>query len=341
MKKYFFIALALVMLGFASCKKMLLDEEVPNTPETNFEYVWNEFDRLYGLFLVKNMDWDSVYAVYRPQVNAQTTDAELYAVLKNMFAPLNDNHVSLIPTDPAFPHYSSGLLEQLGPQEDFYFELVKSAYLSDFKTHSEFMHSGMLPENLGYIHLSGFLGAKNQTESLLDKVLNDFSSTNGLVIDIRDNGGGEDAIAQAVANRFAQEQLLYMTAKKRNGPGHSDFAEPFYWYVFPDGASYTKPVIVLTSRYSVSAAETFSLAMKRIANVRLVGDTTSGAFSDAIVREMPNGWQFTVSVGDFRNADGQNLEGIGVAPDIFIRNTRQDIEAGHDLMLEKAMELLQ
>ena len=340
MKKYSILIVLWAILGPVSCNKMLLDEGIENTPEKNFDYLWGEYDRLYGLFGVKQLDWDSVYTVYRPQVSAQTTDAEFYGILKEVLALFNDNHVSIIPTDPNLPNYSSGLLEQLGPQEDFYFELVKNAYLSDFKAYSDNVHTGLLPGNIGYIHMAGFVDSKAKTEQWMDEILNGFRDTKGIVFDIRDNGGGADANAQAVANRFAAQNTLYMYSRKRNGPELDDFAEPVYWYVSPEGTAYHKPVVLLTSRYSISAAETFSLAMGVIPTVRQVGDTTSGAFSDAIVREMPNGWQFTVSVGEFRDAQGHCPEGMGVAPDVYIRNTREDIEGGHDLMLEKAMELL-
>lgn len=341
MKKYIIAVLSTTLITLASCNKMLLDEGVDNTPEKNFEYLWSEYDRTYGLFEVKNLDWDSVYAVYRPQVTPQTTETELYDILREMLSIFNDNHVSLIPTNPNLHNYSSGLLDQLGPQEDFYFELVKTAYLTDFKTYSDNVHSGRLPSNIGYIHMAGFVDPKAKTEQWIDAILTDLEGTKGIVFDIRDNGGGDDSKAQAVASRFAAQNTLYMYTRKRNGPKHSDFAAPVYWYLNPTGKAYHKPVVLLTSRYSVSAAETFSLAMKAVPTVTLVGDTTSGAFSDAVVREMPNGWQFTVSVGEFRNAQGHCPEGIGVPPHIFVRNTRQDIEGGHDLMLEKALEVLE
>lgn len=329
------------LLAFTSCNKMLLDEGIDDTPEKNFDYLWSEYDRTYGLFAVKKLNWDSVYSVYRPQLTPQTDQAELYALLKEMLALFNDNHVSLIPTNPQLPNYSSGLLDRLGPQEDFYFELIKTAYLTEFKTYSDNVHTGRLSGNIGYIHMAGFVDPKGKTEKWIDEILTQFRDSKGLVFDIRDNGGGADANAQAVADRFAAQNTLYMYSRKRNGPKHGDFAAPVYWYVRPDGEAYRKPVILLTSRYSVSAAETFSLAMSVIPTVTLLGDTTSGAFSDAVVREMPNGWQFTVSVGEFRDATGHCPEGIGVIPDIFLRNTRQDIESGHDKVLEKAMQLLE
>jgi C-terminal processing protease CtpA/Prc len=80
--------------------------------------------------------------------------------------------------------------------------------------------------------------------------------------------------------------------------------------------------------------------MKQNNNVKMVGDVTGGALSDAIERELPNGWVYRLPVADVRDAKGKNLEGIGIYPDIFIKNKKEDLQAGHDKALEKALELL-
>jgi C-terminal processing protease CtpA/Prc len=68
-----------------------------------------------------------------------------------------------------------------------------------------------------------------------------------------------------------------------------------------------------------------------------MGDTTAGGFTDVISRELPNGWLYFVGVGDYRNAKGESEEGIGVAPGIYVVNTKEDIDAGKDKVLERAI----
>ena len=132
-----------------------------------------------------------------------------------------------------------------------------------------------------------------------------------------------------------------MTTRKRNGPKHSDFTEPVSWYVEPGGETqFTKPIILLTSRFSQSAAETFALAMNELDHVKLLGDTTAGSYSDNPTTEMYNGWMFSFSVGDFRAADGKSYEGIGTAPDIWMVNSKEDLLQEKDRVLEKAIDLL-
>ena len=72
-----------------------------------------------------------------------------------------------------------------------------------------------------------------------------------------------------------------------------------------------------------------------------VGDTTTGAFSDAVTRQLPNGWLYSISVGDYRDAENRSFESIGLAPDILVENSAADLAAGEDKMLEAAIQALQ
>ncbi len=94
---------------------------------------------------------------------------------------------------------------------------------------------------------------------------------------------------------------------------------------------------VLTNRQTGSAGETFILAMKTMDHVKVLGDSTYGAFSDNPKRELPNGWIYAISTGDFRDANGLSYEGIGIPPDELIQNTIPEIQSGVDKVLEKAI----
>jgi len=166
--------------------------------------------------------------------------------------------------------------------------------------------------------------------------------TKALVLDIRDNSGGRDELGQYIAGRFADARCLYMKSRKHNGSRHHQFTSWQEWYVQPTGSrQYTKPIILLTFDDTFSAGETFTLAMKRLPHVRQVGLATYGAFSDWIERDMPNGWRFTVSVGEYRDHNGVSWEGRGLAPDVKVANTAADLAAGRDPMLERALQLTQ
>src|SRR5262245_47653083 len=307
-------------------------------PETNFEYVWQTYDRNYALFGAKHIDWTALYKVYRPRVTARTTDSELFDVLAAMLGNLNDNHIRLASPDRAF---QSGILGEL-KQESFSLDLVREAFLK--RRAKELMNGvfvyGWLTDSIGYFHFTRF-GQIEQTTAAIDEIIKEFKDATSIVVDVRANGGGDDRVGKLIADRFADRKRLYMKTQIRNGPGHDDFTPSKYWYVEPDGPiQFTRPVILLTHRFSVSAAENFALAMRVLPNVTLVGDATSGVFADVYGDGMPNGWRFSVPFKLFVDQDGFCWEGIGVPADIRQNNTKKDLDEKRDKPLELAIAVL-
>ena len=324
---------------FTSCEEILIGPAVSNDPISNFEEMWKSYDQYYGLFEVKEVDWQATYNQYRPQINEQTTDDQLKTIFHEMIDLLDDNHTFIITTENE-PRIESGIFDTLKVQTDFSLDLIPS-YVSDFTHYGTAIDYGMLAGNIGYIHLGDFIPSRKYFEEALDQIIGKLKDTDGLVIDIRDNPGGNDVAAQYVAGRFAAERKLYMNVRKKSGPGPNDFTQAIPWHVEPTGGTrYTNPIVLLTSRWTQSAGETFTLAMQELTNVTQLGDFTSGAFSDNIARELPNGWFCFMSIGDYRAADGESYEGIGVKPDLWLVNSKQDILSGKDRTLEKALELL-
>ncbi|MEO1449903.1 MAG: S41 family peptidase [Bacteroidota bacterium] len=337
-----YLTLIFCLFICVACDQALLHDAPANEPIANLKALWQEVDQKYGLFEVKNLDWDSIYVAHRMQLDEHSTQAETYTVLRDMLALLDDSHVALVPTDPELPFFQGGIYGRLGPMEDFNFDLLKESYLPDMKFAEPFFFYGILEGNVGYIHIEGFSDLPKFAEEAWDQMLTELADTKGLVIDVRGGYGGEDVLGQYIAGRFATTTSVYMKNRIRTVTDLADFSDWIEWTVEPqEGVSYDKPIVVLTHRYTISARETFCLAMKVLPQVTFVGDTTTGAFSNQINRELPNGWGYSISIGDWRDGQGVSHEGIGLAPDIVVRNQKSDVLAGKDEALEKAMEVLQ
>ena len=334
------ILISFMAMLLLSCEESLIAPAIPNDPVSNFEEMWKGYDQWYGLFGVKEIDWQKVYHEFRPKVNANTTDEELKNIFHDMIDPLNDNHTFIITTSNE-PRIESGIFDTLKVQTDFSLDLIPK-YVPDFTHYGAAIDYGTIEGNIGYIHLGDFIPTQKFFGQAMDEILVKLKDTKGIVVDIRDNPGGNDVAAQYVAGRFAASRHLYMNVRKKNGPGHFDFTNVIPWHVEPTGGTrYTKPVILLTSRWTESAGETFTLAMNELENITQIGDFTSGGFSDNIARELPNGWFYFMSIGDYRAADGESYEGIGIKPEIELVNSKEDILSSTDKVLEKAIEILQ
>jgi len=334
-------------------------------PVVNFDALWRMFDLNYGSFIPKRIDWDLLYRVYRPKVTPRTSDRDLFEIMSRLLEHLNDNHVKVQSLRPP-RFFRSGILGYLNRDvkgrhipigyniPDFSLGLVKAKYLrgrfeerlpgtklaayfgGDFPLYA----FGRLKKDIGYLHIRNF-DEVEKTSSVADEIVTAFGNARGLVLDIRGNGGGWDPVAQAIADRFADRRRLYMVTRTRNGPRHDDFAPPRYWYTEPKGPNpFTKPIILLTHRWSISAADCFALAMRALPHVTNLGEFTSGAYSDEYWDTLPNGWKVSIANMLYLDADGRSWEGIGTPPDIRLVNTKEDIAAGRDRVLEMALEIL-
>lgn len=335
------IMLSLVILSFTACDKALLGERELNNPVNNFDLLWNDVDKMYGGFAVKNIDWDSLYNVYSPTITMNSSEAELYNTFAKLLDNLNDNHVSLVPVNTGFQVYQSGIAGKMKTFSDFRLTAIAENYIDELKSFSGTILYGTLNENVGYVLLAGMSEGTSTYEKAFDYFFDYFKNTDGIIIDVRNNPGGNDQESVYIAGRFSTETKPGFKFRLKNGAGHNDFT-PFYEYtIIPQGKTqYTKQVAILTHRLTISAAETFAMAMGNLDHVTLVGDTTSGAFSDMISRELPNGWVYTISIGDWRNSEGTSYEGIGLPPDIVVQNDAIDVVNGRDEALEKAIDVI-
>ncbi|WP_459210844.1 S41 family peptidase [Aquimarina rhabdastrellae] len=147
---------------------------------------------------------------------------------------------------------------------------------------------------------------------IMNNVMNDLSEMASIVIDVRFNGGGQDAVSFEILNRFIPDQLQIATQKLRYG---TQFTPMWPLNIQGTKNAYTKPVYVLTSTQIGSAAEAFSIATLAMDNVKRIGSNTSGAMSTALEKTLPNGWAFSISNEIYMDNSGKNYENIGIPPD--------------------------
>jgi carboxyl-terminal processing protease len=322
------------------------------SPEKSFEYLWKTFDDKYALFDAKGVDWKALYRVYRPKVTQATTDDELFQILSNLLGHLNDNHVTLSSKNPD-RFFSAGCLYQLfsgtGGSANAYEAFQKM--MAERPVPKKYLAKGLQEraggifaygwagDGVGYFHFNRFTNLEASRQAI-DEIVKAFRDAKAIIIDVRRNMGGDDRVGKMIADRFADKKRLYMTTRNRNGPSHGSFASPKEWYVEPDGpAQFTKTVLLLADRTSVSAAENFALAMKVLPHVVQIGDLTSGCFADSAGAELPNGWSFSYSYNLFTDHRGFCWEGIGVPPEIRQVNTEADLRQDRDHVFELAVAI--
>lgn len=340
MKKiYQYIIICLVATTLLSCEKAILGEQPMNNSESNFELFWNDFDQHYALFGVKNIDWQDLYNQNRPKVTPTTTDNELWNILTEMIEELNDGHVVL--ADPITNRtYESGDSLNTVALDEFSSELIYSKYVEQievFEDNPRFSFGQIKQGNIGYIYLGSMGGDASQ----IDRIIQELENTQAIIVDTRNNTGGSDLFSTRVANAFSDGEHFVYSVQNRNGPSYDDFEEPREFFTSVGETTYLKPVILLTDRFTASAGEIFGLHMNAFKQVVQMGDHTAGDYSDAsMYRFLPNGWAYKYSIQKFLLPDGTSLEGIGNKPGVFVKNNIADIQAGNDVVLERALQYL-
>jgi carboxyl-terminal processing protease len=163
-----------------------------------------------------------------------------------------------------------------------------------------------------------------------------------LVIDLRDNGGGEaDAMAD-IASTLLPTGLSLGRFTDRAGQVR---LEPFTRAALFSSADaverFRGPLVILTNARTASAAEVFAAAMRERRRALVAGEQTCGCVLGIRRRHvLPDGGILDVSEMDYRTALGARLEGVGVEPDVPTAPTREDLRRGHDRALALALELI-
>lgn len=328
-----FAAVLLVLLSFSSCEHLLFEESPPNDPVTNFDIFWQTFDERYSFFEYKNIDWDSVRTAYRPRVSPETSRDSLFRVFYDMILLLRDGH-SYLYGDNDVARSADFYLQY---PDNFNASVLERNYLGPY-----FIASGSLPHTLlengkiGYIRYSDFTNPVTNSE--LDFVLESFKGTEGIILDVRNNGGGDPANGFRMASRFTDERRLALTSSIKTGPGKDDYSTPDEIYIEPAGdIRYEKPVILLTNRRCYSATTFFTAMMRVIPSVTVMGDYTGGGGGVPAAYELPNGWTFGFSSTVSVLPDGLNMEG-GIPPDVPVMLKPEDEIEGTDTIIEAAID---
>ena len=284
MKHLNILFLLISLLNATSC---IREDVSGNTPEANFESLWEIIDEQYCFLDYKKqeygLDWDQVHDAYAKRITPSMGWEALFEVLSEMVAELRDGHVNLTSSLA-----SSQYRQWFDSYPRNFSDSIQSIYLKKDYNQSSGLTYQILENNIGYIYCSSF--SNGIGDGNLDQTLNRLAICDGLIIDVRNNGGGNLTTAQKLAARFTNQKTLvgYMTHK--TGKGHSDFSNPYPVYIEPsNGIRWQKRAVVLTNRRSFSATNDFVNSMKQFPLITIVGDKTGGGSGLPFTSEIPCG----------------------------------------------------
>ncbi len=325
-------------------------------PVSTLNHIIHNFNDYYPFFELRGiLDWEERVSTARAQVHSLTTDEELLTILITLLSGLNDGHVTITAGDdfeytPAstdgtfidifelgfinqsetidFNDYLSSQFKIMGDIRDSYFD-PDSLKMTGGESQDVFQWATIGNGVIGYLEINGMPGISQgmtendvtATEELMDSILTDLAHTEALIINVMFNGGGDLAVADAIASRFSTEKVIVSAYEAIT---YDDFLTPqrtprIHRELAPtERVSYNRPIATISGPNTYSAAEHFLLSMRALKHpVCFIGEPSDGILSAILDKQLPTE---DVSLGlsnmIIYDHTGQSFEAVGVPVDI-------------------------
>lgn len=346
MKKYIYISVFFLTL-LSSCEKVFME---PN-PETDNLAIFNEYATLvkekHAMLEFKNVDIIHLTDSIGATINESMSESDLFQKLGIITKKLRDGHSSL--SKGKGEDNRIDYVFEAGYESAFNANILFNVYLQNTNNniHYLFYDDG---ESIKAIY--GFLPQDNEIAYLwipswdveidddkIDELFSTIKGAKGLIIDIRQNTGGDPSLAAKFASYLTNKSIYTGFERFKTGPGVNDFSDSKI-YLHPTNSSsrFLKPVAVLTDRLSYSASTTFAYSVNPLQNITFIGQKMgggSGSFSDGF---LANGWKWSLSTSEFIDHLGNHLDD-GFEPDIAV--SLDTLITNKDEVVERALLELQ
>jgi carboxyl-terminal processing protease len=211
-------------------------------------------------------------------------------------------------------------------QEPFGVEIVRA--LIDIPV----VESQMLESGIAYVSLIDFSSDANaKLQSAIEELL--AQNPKGLILDLRGNGGGWLNEALLVSGLFLPKDQVVVIERYKDAPDE-------VLRTSNDPVASDIPMVVLVDGASASASEIVAGALQDYGRAVLIGEKTFGKGSVQWARELSNGAELRVTIARWFTPKDRAIHGQGLEPDIAVKLTEEDVAAGLDPQLDRAVNYL-
>ena len=332
------IALSAVMFTTLISCDAIFPDKTELSPMEVFDELWNGVNKRYVCFSNTDVDWDAVYAKYRGQISDETSEGQLFSVCCEMLAELKDEHVSLQTETREWSWHQidedTNDLPYLAP---YYLGFYETGII---KKSGGMCYNSIRNGAIGYIEYSSF--GRDISDNQVLEVLGAFKDCQGLILDLRGNGGGMFYNGVTLLNYLPGDKELYKSYVRHNGI-RDDLLEKgtaFKPGIKDENMIWNKPLIVLIDKRSYSSTSLFAMCAKECENVCIVGIKTGGGTNTVRYYELSNGWIYRIPWIKHISQSGMDYQN-GVPPDVEV-SLDMDLAKNEkkDSMIEAACEMI-
>jgi len=212
-----------------------------------------------------------------------------------------------------------------------------SSYARGRRARFGFGRVDRLAGNVGYVEIRSFGFEPELAEAAVAQVMKRLARTDALIVDLRRNGGGSPRLVTLASSYFLGPDSIHLATLQWPRRGR---VERVYTRGAVLGGRYgsEKPVYVLTSQSTFSAAESFAYGLQALGRAVIVGDTTGGGAYVGGMHRVTDHFGVWVSAGRPVNpVTRRNWERVGVRPDVPVL-AEQALTAAHSLALRTLLE---
>ena len=301
-------------------------------PVDNIEALWQIIDTRYCYIDAKGVDWPAIHDEYvaKAAVLKKDDPVALFDLCAGMLDSLRDGHVNL---------YSSFDISRNTAWYDTfpanYDAKLQALYLHDYRVAGGLYYCLIDNGRVGYIYYSSF--SNGFSASNIAWIFKAFKECEGLIIDVRNNGGGNITNAYSLAAPFFEDNQTIGYWQHKTGTGHNDFSalEPMRLDASLVGSKWNKPVVVLCNRRSYSATNLFVSMMRYAERATIIGGVSGGGGGMPMSYELPCGWTVRFSSVRMYDREKKDIE-AGIEPDVLVTMHSTD----KDDIIEKAIEII-
>jgi hypothetical protein len=315
----------------------------PNPGTSNLE-IFNEYANLvkekFSMLEFKDVNIDHLQDSIGNTITEDLTEDQLFDKLAFITRQLKDGHSSIGKSDTVYFYefyqgYPPGIDREILVNHYIGEEVAPDIiWLKDDDDLTRAIY-GHLPQSadIGYLRVGSWMSTFTVDE--IEKIFGTFKNDKGLIIDLRDNGGGDPLLATKFASYLVDMEAEIGTERFKTGPGENDFVSSTL-YLRPSNSqnAFLKDIMVLTDIGCFSATTTFMYSIYLSDNITFVGQRSGGGAGSVADGFLANGWEWNLSVSEFIDKQGNHWDN-GREPDITVAldTTVTDI----DEVLERAL----
>ena len=283
-------------------KKAIVSSIQTNLQET---YIDLELSNKMVAELKKNLNSKKYSAITNPNDFSETLTEDLQEVSQDLHLKVRFEPKRIAKKKRVMP-------------EDMRLKMEQRMAMKMSEINYGFIETKILNGNIGYLNLKLFSDTK-YAEDAATAAMNFLSNTNAIIIDLRSNGGGVPSMMQLLSSYFYDETpVLLSNFYERK----TDSTTQMHTLAQVDGKRYTnKPVYILTSKQTFSAAEAFAYTLKHLDKATVIGEVTKGGANRT--KRINLNDDFTISIpyiNPVHPITKSNWEGVGVLPNIETSN---------------------